>query len=136
MTTFRTGIFRFNRTYGVLTLLLLVTEIVIALYVHDAIIRPYIGDLLVVILIYCCVRCFTRIPVIPAAAVTLAFAVCIETLQYFHIVEVLGLSDSRFASTVIGTSFAWMDIIAYIAGILVILVTEAIISAVQKKTRS
>jgi hypothetical protein len=81
MTTFRKGIFRFNRTYGILTLLLLVTEIVIALYVHDAIIRPYIGDLLVVILIYCCMRCFARIPVTPAAAATLAFAICIETLQ-------------------------------------------------------
>jgi hypothetical protein len=134
MTRSRTGIFRFNRTYGALALLLLITEILIAVYVHDTIIRPYIGDLLVVILIYCCMRCFTRIPVIPAAAVTLAFAVCIETLQYFHIVEVLGLSGSRFASTIIGTSFAWMDIIAYVAGIAVLLVMEWIISRKKERT--
>lgn len=134
MTTTRTGIFRFNRIYCILALLLLVIEIMIALYVHDAIIRPYIGDLLVVILIYCCIRCVTRMPVIPAAAVTLAFAFCVETLQYFHIVEVLGLSDSRFANTVIGTSFAWMDIIAYIAGTVLLLVTEAIISRKKEIT--
>ena len=37
--------------YVIGTLLLLVTEVLIALYVHDSIIRPFIGDMLVVILI-------------------------------------------------------------------------------------
>ncbi|WP_092559518.1 hypothetical protein [Anaeromicropila populeti] len=35
---------------------LLGIEVLIARYVHDTVIRPYIGDVLVVIVLYCLVR--------------------------------------------------------------------------------
>ena len=38
--------------YAIATVILLLTEVLIALYVHDAFVRPYIGDVLVVIVIY------------------------------------------------------------------------------------
>ena len=44
--------------YIILTIILLLAEILIALFVHDTIVRPHIGDVFVVILIYCFVRCF------------------------------------------------------------------------------
>ena len=40
---------RFNKTYFLLTILLFCTEVIIALFVHDNFIRPYFGDVLVVI---------------------------------------------------------------------------------------
>jgi len=35
---------RFNKTYGLLALTLFITEVLIALYVHDGFIRPTVGD--------------------------------------------------------------------------------------------
>ncbi|NCI45521.1 ribosomal maturation YjgA family protein [Sediminibacterium soli] len=123
---------RFHKTYGLLALVLFVVEVLIATYIHDAIIRPYVGDVLVVILIYCFVRCFTSFGIVATATGSLLFAFLIETLQYLRIVERLGLAGSRIANIVIGNSFAWMDMAAYMAGTILVLVTERI---VRKKDR-
>jgi hypothetical protein len=104
--------------------LLLVIEILIALYVHDHFIRPYIGDVLVVILLYCFVRSFIKAPVVPVALAVLVFAYLIETMQYFNIVKVLGLGKSRLANTIIGNYFTWNDIIAYTVGIGIVILVE------------
>jgi hypothetical protein len=48
----------FNKTYSLLALTFFTTEVLIGTYMHDAIIRPYGGDFLVVILIYCIVKSF------------------------------------------------------------------------------
>ena len=37
--------------YAIATVILLLIEVLIAIYVHDAFVRPYIGDVLVVIVI-------------------------------------------------------------------------------------
>ena len=107
-----------------LTVLLFITEVCIALFVRDNFIRPYLGDVLVVILIYCFVKSFWTISVIKAAMAVLLFAFGVETLQYFAIIEKLGLQNNSFARTVIGTSFAWEDILAYIVGIVIVIVGE------------
>ncbi len=36
----------------------------------------------------------------------------------------LGLSKSKIARTVIGTSFSWIDILTYIAGFSIVLIIE------------
>ncbi|MBQ8117633.1 MAG: DUF2809 domain-containing protein [Lachnospiraceae bacterium] len=99
--------------YLITTIFLLTIEVLIALYVNDHFIRPYLGDMLVVIVIYTFVRIF-----VPESwpLLTLAifiFAVFVEILQWFHIVDVLGLSDSRFFSVLIGGVFDWKDILCY-----------------------
>jgi hypothetical protein len=119
--------FTFKARYFIAFILLLVIEILIALYVHDSIIRPYIGDYLVVILLYCLLRSFVKISVVPAAISVLLFSYILEILQYFHVVELLGLQNSTLASTIIGTSFAWIDLLAYTAGIATVLLTDRIL---------
>jgi hypothetical protein len=114
----------FHPIYFLFTIALFLTEVLIALYVHDSIVRPYGGDFLVVILVYCFVRAFFRIAVMPAAVGTLLFSFLIEFLQYADIVKRLGLEDSPVASTVIGTSFAWIDILAYSLGIATVVLIE------------
>lgn len=114
----------FNKKYFSLTILIFTTEVLIALFVHDAIIRPYIGDVLVVILIYCFIKSFLKLPVLPVALFVLLFSFGVEFLQYLNIVEKLGLQNSKIARTVIGTSFAWIDLVCYIAGIIIVLITE------------
>lgn len=125
--------FTFNKTYFLWTVLLFLTEVGIALFVHDDFIRPYFGDVLVVILIYCFVKSFLKLSVTKACIGVLLFAFTVETLQYFTVVEKLGLQDSRLARTVIGTSFAWEDIAAYIAGILMVILAEILFSKRNKR---
>lgn len=110
--------------YFIWLVILFFIEVFIALYIHDDIIRPYVGDVLVVILIYTFVRSFFSIPILSAATGVLIFSFGVEILQYFKIVEILGLNSSLFARTVIGTTFAWEDIIAYCMGFVIILCFE------------
>jgi len=120
----------FNKYFFSLAVLLFVTEVLIALCVTNNFVRSYFGDVLVVILIYCFVKSFMNLPVLPLAAAVLLFAFTIEFLQYLKIVEILGLQNSALARTVIGTSFAWLDLVSYAAGIVVVLVVENLLKKV------
>lgn len=115
---------KFNKAYFGLTILLFGIEVLIALFVHDDFIRPYVGDVLVVILIYCFVKSILDLPEFVLAISVLLFAFAIEFLQYIKIVNVLGLEESELWRTVLGTSFAWLDMLAYVVGIGVVLMAE------------
>src|SRR3954467_13055417 len=84
----------FRKRYFILALFLLLIEVLIALFLHDGIIRPYIGDFLVVILIYCFIRSFISARVLPTAIGVLIFAYAIESLQYLDLIGRLGLRES------------------------------------------
>ncbi len=118
---------KFNYQYAIIAMLIFIIEVVIALYAKDQFIRPYGGDILVVILIYCFVKSLFDFTIAPLALGVLIFAFVIEILQYIKIVEKLGLEESVVARTVIGTSFAWLDILSYIAGIGIVLIVEKVV---------
>ena len=115
---------KFNKYYFGVAAVIFGIEVLIALFVRDRFVRPYFGDVLVVILIYCSIRSFFKLPTLALSLGVLAFSFTIEFLQYLHIVHILGLEKSAIARTVIGTSFAWNDILAYIAGIAIVLLVE------------
>jgi Protein of unknown function (DUF2809) len=115
---------KFNRNYFILAFALLIIEILIALFVHDRIVRPYMGDFLVVILIYCLVKAFFNFSIIETAIGVLLFSYAAEILQYFKVVELLGLQRFNFARIIIGTSFEWIDLVVYTAGIGLVLLIE------------
>ncbi|WP_317043728.1 ribosomal maturation YjgA family protein [Daejeonella lutea] len=115
---------RLDSKYIELAIMLLLTEVFIALYVNDLIVRPYVGDYLVVILLYCLVKSVLVANKTVIALSVLIFACLLETLQYFRIVEVLGLSHYPLANIIIGTSFSWLDILAYTLGIITVLIVE------------
>jgi hypothetical protein len=115
---------RFNFYYCCWFVFLFLVEVCIAVFVDDDFIRPYVGDVLVVILIYAMVRAFFRAPILRTAGGVLAFSFGVEILQYFKIVEVLGLGSSELARTIIGTTFVWEDLLAYSVGIVILLCFE------------
>lgn len=121
---FKENLVRFSAFYFVLFVAFFVIEVLIALYVRDAFIRPYLGDTFVVILIYCFIRSFLNSPVYPTIVAVLLFSYSVETMQYFNLVELLGLADYKLARIVIGTSFAWGDMVAYTAGAVIIGIVE------------
>lgn len=110
--------------YTAVFLILLGIEVLIALFVHDRFVRPYLGDVIVVVVVYCFVRIWIpeRVRLMPLWV--FLFAVCVEVLQYFRIVEVLGIENNAFLRTLIGTSFSWEDIVCYAAGCVVLAVWE------------
>jgi hypothetical protein len=115
-----------NRHYFLAAILLFGVEVLIALYMHDRFVRPYLGDFLVVVLIYCGIKAFLNAPVLKTALFVLLFSYTIEVLQYFQIVQRLGLQHIAVARIVIGTSFEWGDLLAYTGGILLVLLIEKI----------
>ena len=74
--------------------ILFLIEAAIALWVHDRFIRPYIGDVLVVVLVYVFVRIFFPSGARHLVLYVFLFAVCVEVLQYFRLVELLGRPES------------------------------------------
>lgn len=127
------GMITFNGRYFSIAFALFIIEVLIAVFVHDSFIRPYLGDFLVVILIYCAVRSFIKVCPLKIAIGTLLFSYLIETFQYFGIVDKLGLSKNILARTVIGYGFEWWDILAYTLGIATILAVENLMRARSKK---
>lgn len=110
--------------YGIAFLILLITEAAIAIYVHDDFIRPYIGDVLVVGVVYSFVRIFVPDGVKFMPLYVFLFAALVETLQYFQLVKVLGLEENIFAKIIIGSTFDVKDIICYFVGMIIIAVIE------------
>jgi hypothetical protein len=119
-------LFKFNKRYYLWAVLLLLTEVLIALHLHDSFIRPFGGDVLVVILLYCMLKSVVTLKVNTAAIIVLLIAYIIEMLQYLNIVYILGWGNSPLARTLIGTTFTWIDILAYTIGIIIVLLIERI----------
>ncbi|TAH01577.1 MAG: DUF2809 domain-containing protein [Sphingobacteriales bacterium] len=114
--------FTFNKNYAIATLFLFITEVLIALYLHDKIIRPFGGDFLVVILLFTLVKTFFNVAIKPAAWTVLGFSYTVEALQYFKIVKLLGLQNNKLANIIVGNYYSWWDILAYTLGIATVLI--------------
>lgn len=110
--------------YIILTVIILAVEVLIALFVHDRIIRPYVGDMLVVVVVYTFVRIWIPDSVRLLPLYVFLFATAVEILQYFNLVELLGVSDNRFLRILLGTSFDVKDILCYAVGCVLVWVVE------------
>lgn len=97
-------------------LLLLLLEIYIALYVHDRFVRPYLGDFLVVLLLYSFLMVISKLRVVTGILSVLVFSFLIELLQAVRFIEWFGLQDNSLARLVLGTSFSVMDLVMYSLG--------------------
>ncbi len=124
--------FKIQKKYIILTIILFLVELFIGLFVHDQFIRPNIGDFLVVILLYCLIKSFLDLSVLKAALYVLLFSYIVEILQYFHIARLLGFEKTSLAGIIIGNSFSWKDIVAYTSGIALVLLLERVILIKQK----
>lgn len=118
---------RFSKTYFVATFILFMVEVFIAIFVHDAFIRPFVGDTLAVILVYCFLKIMVPNKKIALIGISLLIAFCIEALQACNFIEQVGLSENTLARVVLGTSFSWGDIIAYTVGAFLISIFDYLI---------
>ena len=99
-------------------------EVFIATFLHDRFIRPYVGDFLAVIFLYCLVKSVAPLPAGPTVLGVLLVAYALEALQYVHLLQHLGLQHVRLAALVLGSHFEWVDMVAYTLGAALIWVAE------------
>ncbi len=110
---------RLNPTMLLAAMLLFMVEVIIATKLNGYhFIRAYLGDFLVVMLVYCAVKAFWNVEPKPLAIGVFLFACAIELAQLFRLADVLHLTG--WARVVLGTSFSFYDILMYAAGSVVI----------------
>ncbi len=102
--------------YAAAFLLLVAVEVVIALYVDDAFVRPYGGDILVIGVLYCLVRAVfpEKFRLLPLWLVL--FAALVEIGQAVDYVALLGLGEYPLFRVLLGSSFSWVDMLCYAIG--------------------
>ena len=111
--------------YGIATVILLIIEVIIGLYSHGWI-RNYLGDVLVVILLYTLYR--TIIPKWPTKwyvlpTIILIFAFVVEFLQLWGFCDRFGITN-HLLRIIIGTGFSIEDLVSYAIGIVPCYVVE------------
>ncbi|WP_100076073.1 DUF2809 domain-containing protein [Chryseobacterium camelliae] len=112
---------QFNYRYGIAAILIFLVEVLIATVLKDIFfIRAYLGDVLVVMLLYAFVRSFAWMDEARLILGIFIFSCMIETAQYFNIAERLGFRPGSIMYTVIGNSFSWIDIACYAAGCIIL----------------
>ena len=116
---------------GIFCILFLI-EICIALFVHDNFIRPYVGDVIVTILLCCLCRTIIPKAISALPIYVFALAVLVEVAQYLDIVKLLSLENNTLISTIIGTTFSSVDLICYGIGCLVFWLTERLVNTILK----
>lgn len=116
--------------------LLLIVEVLIAIFIHGGFIRNYMGDVIVVWVVYCFVKMFLINANNYLTAIgVMIFAFLVEFLQYIHIVDILGLGDITFFRVLIGTSFSVIDLVCYSVGTAVTLTVIFLHAKYKKLTR-
>jgi Protein of unknown function (DUF2809) len=108
--------FTFSLRPAILFLVLFLVEVIIALYFHDAFVRPYFGDFLAVIAVYYFIKTFIKISVNLAILLAFVIATVIEVFQYIQILKYINLDKNETVSILVGNSFSWGDMLAYALG--------------------
>ncbi len=97
--------------------------LIIACFIKQAFVRGFLGDVIVVGIIYYFFRIFLKNKFINFFVVLL-FCYSVEIMQYFSIVKILGLSNYKIARIIIGTNFDFMDLLAYTVGGIICIILD------------
>ena len=94
---------------------ILAVEFYIAVCVKGGFVRHYLGDVLAVILLYAFVRAIFSAPPSNLALKIFAFAAALELVQYFGVVQILGV-ENKILKVIIGGTFDFTDLLCYAVG--------------------
>ena len=85
-------------------------EVCIALFVRDRFVRPYVGDILVTVLLCCLAKAV--LPKCSPAIPVFLFAAAVEGAQWLGLTERLGLQGTAIG-IILGSTFDWKDLFCY-----------------------
>ena len=113
--------FQFSLKYLLLTVFIFLVEVLIATKLSDIFfVRAYLGDVIVVMLLYTFVKSFVKVNDQKLIMGILIFSWMVEFAQYFNIAEKLGFRPGSLMYIVIGNSFSWIDNLCYAIGCLIL----------------
>lgn len=112
---------KFSLKYLFLTIFIFLIEVLIATALKDIFfVRAYLGDVIVVILLYTFVKSFLTVNNQKLILGIFIFSCMVEFAQYFNIAEKLGFQPGSLMYIIIGNSFSWIDILCYAVGCLML----------------
>ena len=115
--------------FGLISLLLLGIEVLIGMFGHGWV-RSYLGDVLVVILLYTIVRTIIpnkKIPWFIIPTVIVIFAFIVEFLQLWGFCDKFGITN-KLLRIIIGTGFSIIDLVSYLIGIIPCYIAEFVLN--------
>ena len=113
-----------KRNYLIGFFSLLIIEILIASFIKDDFIRPYLGDFLVVIMLYCFLMGISRFAIYKSLFIVLVFSFTIEFLQLIDIPKLFQYQPPKSIMIILGNSFSVWDLVAYLLGLISCLIIE------------
>lgn len=125
---------RFSVKFFTVSVLLFVLLVIIALFVHDQFIRPFLGDVLVVIWLFYGLKSFLELADFWLSIAVLLFCFAVEFAQYLQLIHWLGWEHITVIRVVLGATFDWKDMAAYCLGWLMALLISAISSGSFKRS--
>lgn len=129
--------FKFNLKYFLLSIFIFLVEVLIATVLKNQFfIRAYLGDVIVVMLLYTLVKSFFITNDTKLILGIFAFSCLIEFAQFFNIAEKLGFQPGSLMYIVIGNSFSWIDILCYGVGCLILYLLVKISSKQKESPQS
>ncbi len=118
---------KFNIRLFIIAVIIFITEVLIATKFKDCFfVRAYLGDVLVVMLMYYFIKAFTDVHSTKLITGIFIFSCLIEFAQYFHFAQWMGFGDNRTMMIVLGNSFSWLDILCYFVGCAALFLIEKI----------
>ena len=113
---------------GIASAVLFGIEVIIGMYAHGWV-RSYLGDVLVVILLYTLARTVSpmkpRFGILLPAAI-LIFAFCVEFVQLWGFCDKMHITN-KLLRIIIGTGYSNIDLLSYVIGIVPCFFSEAIL---------
>lgn len=107
-------LWRWSPQYAIRSLACLLLLWLIAWGLRDPVIRPTVGDALVVIWLYTTLAAVLALSPKRLALIAVTVAYLVELGQWYQLATLLNLGSAW--SWVIGTTFDWLDIVAYSIG--------------------
>ena len=98
--------------------------LIVVFFSQNQIIRGFVGDVVIIFLLYFLAKAFYDASPLKLSFLVLLSAFIVEFMQYFRIIEILGLGQSKIARIVIGSVFDPLDLLAYLTGAILVYVLD------------
>ncbi len=110
------SVIRFSLQKAMISMVLFAVLAVIALFIRDNFIRPFLGDVLVVIWLYYLISTIWSACPVKLTFIVVSFAFLVEIGQYFQVLRLLELDSNSILRIILGATFDWLDLLAYSTG--------------------
>lgn len=110
--------------FSLTTLCFIACILIVVFFSDNQIIRGFIGDIIVISLIYFFIKIFCDFNALKLAIFTLVIAYTTEFLQYLNLTALLGLEHNVMARIIFGTVFDPYDLAAYTIGVVLVYIID------------